>query len=103
MSETLTKHKIVAHLHNELGFSKREARNLLDLLLETLSDTLEQGEAVTLTKFGHFKVLNKQERPGRNPATGDEVTISARKVVVFYASKTWRHQDIEEATGNHGD
>ena len=91
MSENYTRNHIIAHLHEELGFSKREAKDLLELFLETLSEALEQGHPVTLQRFGRFKILDKKERPGRNPATGEKVMVSARRVVVFSPSKKWRN------------
>ncbi len=70
-------------LFNELGLSKAEARELVDLFFEELGASLAIGEQVKLSGFGNFGLRDKKERPGRNPKTGDKVMISARRVVVF--------------------
>lgn len=91
MNDKLTRAKIIQDMYNDLGFSKRESKYVLDLFLETLSDVLAKGDSVVLQRFGQFRILDKKARPGRNLATGEPVTISARKVVVFRSSKTWRN------------
>ncbi len=70
-------------LFNELGLNKREARELVDLFFEELVATLTAGEQVRLSGFGNFDLRDKNERPGRNPKTGKEIPITARRVVTF--------------------
>jgi len=70
-------------LFNELGLNKREARELVDLFFEDLRAALASGEPVKLSGFGNFDLRDKNQRPGRNPKTGEEIPITARRVVTF--------------------
>jgi integration host factor subunit alpha len=70
-------------LFNELGLNKREARELVDFLYEDLRAALASGEQVKLSGFGNFDLRDKNQRPGRNPKTGEEIPITARRVVTF--------------------
>jgi integration host factor subunit alpha len=79
----LTKADMAESLFNELGLNKREARELVDLIFEELVASLAIGEQVKLSGFGNFYLRDKNERPGRNPRTGEEIPISARRVVTF--------------------
>ena len=79
---------MVESLFNELGLSKIDARELVDLLLEEVMATLAAGEQVKLSGFGNFELRDKNERPGRNPKTGESIPISARRVVTFKAGPT---------------
>ncbi len=72
-------------LFNELGLSKTDARELVDLFIEELAAPLAVGEQVKLSGFGNFDLRDKKERPGRNPKTGESIPISARRVVTFTA------------------
>ncbi len=83
----LTKADMAESLFNELGLNKREARELVDLCFEELVACLALGEPVKLSGFGNFDLRDKHERPGRNPRTGEEIPISARRVVTFRAGK----------------
>ena len=80
---TLTKSDIVEDLNNEIGLNKREAKELVDSLFDNIKNKLEKGEEVKLSGFGNFQQKNKSPRPGRNPRTGEDVEITARKVVTF--------------------
>ena len=80
---TLTKSDIVEDLNNEIGLNKREAKELVDSLFNNIKNKLENGEEVKLSGFGNFQLKNKLPRPGRNPRTGEDVEITARKVVTF--------------------
>ena len=80
---TLTKSDIVEDLNNEIGLNKREAKELVDSLFNNIKNKLESGEEVKLSGFGNFQLKNKSPRPGRNPRTGEDVEITARKVVTF--------------------
>jgi len=79
----LTKADMSERLFEELGLNKREAKELVDLMFEEIRHTLENGEQVKLSGFGNFDLRDKNQRPGRNPKTGEEIPISARRVVTF--------------------
>jgi integration host factor subunit alpha len=81
----LTKSDIVAKVH-ELGFTKKKSVDTIEALLEIIKGTLEKGDDVLVSGFGKFCVKNKKERRGRNPATGSDLTLRARKVVTFKCS-----------------
>lgn len=82
----LTKADLAETLFNELGLNKREAKEFVELFFEKIRSALENGEQVKLSGFGNFGLRNKNPRPGRNPKTGEEIPISARRVVTFRAS-----------------
>jgi integration host factor subunit alpha len=82
----LTKAELAESLFNEVGLNKREAKEFVELFFEKIRDSLEAGDAVKISGFGNFGVRNKNPRPGRNPKTGEEIPISARRVVTFRAS-----------------
>ncbi len=79
----LTKADMAESLFNEIGLNKKEARELVDSFFEELIASLAVGEQVRLSGFGNFDIRDKNERPGRNPKTGDKVPITARRVVTF--------------------
>jgi integration host factor subunit alpha len=83
----LTKAEISEQLYNELGLNKREANGLVDLFFERIKADLAQGRPVKLSGFGNFALLDKGSRPGRNPKTGEDVAITARRVVTFKAGQ----------------
>jgi len=83
----LTKADLVETLHNSLGLNKREAKDFVDLFFEELRTTLEQGEEIKLSGFGNFQLRDKNERPGRNPRTGEVIPVTARRVVTFRAGQ----------------
>jgi len=80
----LTKADMAERLYEEFGFNKREAKDLVEMFFEEIRVTLEQGGQVKLSGFGNFNLRIKGERPGRNPKTGEEIPISARRVVTFH-------------------
>jgi integration host factor subunit alpha len=80
---TLTKAELADALFEELGLNKREAKEFVDLFFEEMRTRLEAGEEVKLSGFGNFELRTKNQRPGRNPKTGEEIPISARRVVTF--------------------
>lgn len=84
---TLTKADIVERVYNKIGFSKKEASDLVELVFTTLKNSLNEGEKVKISGFGNFTVKEKKARPGRNPQTGDQITISARRVLTFKPSQ----------------
>jgi integration host factor subunit alpha len=79
----LTKADLAEKLYEELGFSKHESKDLVEFFFEALRAALEAGESAKLPGFGKFDLLEKKPRPGRNPKTGVEVPITARRVVTF--------------------
>lgn len=80
---TLTKAEMAERLFEDVGLNKREAKEFVDALFEALRGALEKGEQVKLSGFGNFELRQKNQRPGRNPKTGEEIPISARRVVTF--------------------
>ena len=84
----LTQAAMVISLFNELGLSKTDGRDLVDLFMEELAASLAAGERVKLSGFGNFDLRDKKERPGRNPKTGETIPIPARRVVTFRAGNT---------------
>ena len=79
----LTKADMAEKLFEDLGLNKREAKELVETFFEEIRGALESGEQVKLSGFGNFDLRDKNERPGRNPKTGEEIPISARRVVTF--------------------
>ncbi|HEV2111794.1 MAG TPA: integration host factor subunit alpha [Gammaproteobacteria bacterium] len=79
----LTKAEMAEALFAELGLNKREAKELVDLFFEEVRLALAEGRQVKLSGFGNFDLRNKNQRPGRNPKTGEEIPITARRVVTF--------------------
>ncbi|RZB34786.1 MAG: integration host factor subunit alpha [Desulfobacteraceae bacterium Eth-SRB1] len=87
----LTKNDIVEKIH-ELGFTKKKSVDIIESLLESIKGTLEKGDDVLISGFGKFCVKNKQQRRGRNPATGNALMLRARKVVTFKCSGKLRNK-----------
>ena len=81
--EALTKAGMAEKLFDELGLNKREAKEIVELFFEEIRLSLETNEQVKLSGFGNFDLRDKNERPGRNPKTGEEIPICARRVVTF--------------------
>lgn len=82
----LTKHDIVEQVYNKLGFPKNQSVATVEALLELIKVTLASGEDVLVSGFGKFCVKKKNERKGRNPATGEDAILPARRVVTFKCS-----------------
>jgi len=85
-ADTLTKAQLAELLYQQIGFNKRESKDLVDAFFEQIAERLIQGDDVKLSGFGNFQVRTKAPRPGRNPRTGEEVAIAARRVVTFHSS-----------------
>lgn len=79
----LTKAELAETLYEELGLNKREAKEIVELFFEEIRLALESNEQVKMSGFGNFDLRDKSERPGRNPKTGEEIPITARRVVTF--------------------
>ena len=86
-TQALTKAQLAELLFERIGLNKREAKDMVETFFEEIRDALERGEAVKLSGFGNFQLRDKPQRPGRNPKTGEEIPISARRVVTFHASQ----------------
>jgi len=88
----MTKADIVENVYEKLGgFTKKEAADMVDVVFETIKDTLANGEKLKISGFGNFVVRDKRERVGRNPQTGEEITISARRVLTFKPSQVLKN------------
>ncbi|MCL2020736.1 MAG: integration host factor subunit alpha [Betaproteobacteria bacterium] len=94
--DTLTKADISRPLFEQVGFNKREAKDMVEAFFGEIRSALERGEGVKLSSFGNFQLRDKPQRPGRNPKTGEEIPISARRVVTFHASQKLK-ADVEQA------
>lgn len=79
----VTKATLAERLFDELGLNKREAKEMVELFFEEIKLSLESGETVKMSSFGNFDLRDKNLRPGRNPKTGEEIPICARRVVTF--------------------
>ncbi|MBT3196631.1 MAG: integration host factor subunit alpha [Gammaproteobacteria bacterium] len=82
---TLTKASLCETLNDDLGLNKRESKEMIEQFYEEIRVALENGEQVKLSGFGNFDLRDKAPRPGRNPKTGEEIPITARRVVTFKA------------------
>ncbi|SPJ15558.1 Integration host factor subunit alpha [Burkholderiales bacterium] len=86
-ARTMTKADIADALFERLGLNKREAKDMVDSFFDEICQALARGETVKLSGFGNFQLRDKPTRPGRNPKTGEEIAITARRVVTFHASQ----------------
>ena len=89
---TLTKVQIVESIQNQTGFPNNKSSEIVETLLEIIKRTLASGEDVLVSGFGKFCVNEKNERKGRNPATGEDMMLEARKVVTFKCSGKLRER-----------
>jgi integration host factor subunit alpha len=87
---TLTKVQIVESIHNRIGFTQKRSSEIVETLLEIIKNSLASGEDVLISGFGKFCVKQKDERKGRNPATGDSMMLAPRKIVTFKCSAKLR-------------
>ena len=88
----MTKADLIEAVYEKLGsYSKKESADIVESVFETMKDTLGQGEKIKISGFGNFVVKHKKERPGRNPQTGDPITISARRVLTFKPSQVLKN------------
>ena len=97
---TLTKAELAEKLYEELGLNKREAKEIVEIFFEEIRNALETGRQVKLSGFGNFDLRDKKQRPGRNPKTGAEIPISARRVVTFHASQKLKAMVESTYAGN---
>jgi len=94
----LTKAEVAEHLYEKVGLSKRDAKDMVEIFFEEIRETLESGEQVKLSGFGNFDLRVKSERPGRNPKTGEDIPICARKVVTFRPGQKLKSR-VEDGNG----
>ena len=83
----MTKADLVVMLFNRMGMNKKDAKDMVDAFFDEIRSALESGRTVKLSGFGNFQLRDKAQRPGRNPKTGEEIAITARRVVTFHASQ----------------
>jgi integration host factor subunit alpha len=83
---TLTKAELADLLYEEVGLNKREAKDMVEGMFEEIRNALEAADTVKLSGFGNFQLRDKPQRPGRNPKTGEDMPITARRVVTFHPS-----------------
>ncbi len=88
----MTKADLVNAIYERVGFSKKESARIVELVFDLIKDTLEKGEKIKISGFGNFVVREKRSRIGRNPQTGQEIEISARRVLTFKPSQVLRSQ-----------
>lgn len=91
-SDCLTKADLIDSIYDNMPFDKQKATQIVEDWIELIKDGLERDSKVMISGFGVFEVKGKHARPGRNPQTGDKITLSARKVVKFKASQILRKQ-----------
>ncbi len=83
----MTKSDMVEKIYEKIGFSKKESAELVEMVFDIIKSTLEAGEKIKIAGFGNFVVKEKADRRGRNPQTGEEIVISARKILTFKPSQ----------------
>ena len=96
---TLTKADLSEILFNKVGLNKSEAKEMVEAFFEEIKASLESGDNVKLSGFGNFDLRTKAERPGRNPKTGKEIPIKARRVVTFHSSQKLKTSVEEKSPG----
>jgi integration host factor subunit alpha len=96
---TLTKDHLIESLRDHLGISKFESSSILESVLETIKNSLSKGEDVLISGFGKFIVKEKAARRGRNPATGEDLTLDQRRVITFKCSARMRERINDEKPG----
>ena len=94
----MTKDSLSERLHDRIGLPLKEARAVIEMLLEELKMKLEAGEDVKISNFGKWSVRRKRARPGRNPHTGEQIEISSRRIVTFHPSDKLRERLNSDTT-----
>lgn len=95
----MTKADIIENVYEKVGFSKKESAEIVEMIFETIKETLERGEKIKISGFGNFVIRSKKPRVGRNPQTGEEIEISARKVLTFKPSQVLKNA-LNEPSAN---
>ena len=83
----MTKADLIESIYEKIGFSKKEPADIVEMIFDTIKETLEKGSKIKISGFGNFVVRSKRPRMGRNPQTGEEIEISARRVLTFRPSQ----------------
>jgi len=86
----MTKADLVETIYEKIGFSRKESAEIVDLVFDLMKETLENGEKIKISGFGNFMIRQKRSRKGRNPQTGSEIQITARRVLTFKPSQVLR-------------
>ncbi len=94
----MTKAEIISEVFDKVGLPKQAADEMVEMILDSIKQTLKAGENVKLSGFGNFVIRKKSSRKGRNPKTGQEIEISSRKVVSFKPSMIFKEHIIETST-----
>ena len=102
-SATVTRAHLAEAVYQEIGLSRNESAELVETVLQEISDSLTRGESVKISSFGSFSVRQKGPRVGRNPKTGQEVPILPRRVLVFRASNVLKSRINETMTASGAD
>lgn len=87
----MTKVDIISNVYEKVGFSKKEAVRVVETIFDIMKESLERGEKIKISGFGNFVVRKKRTRRGRNPQTGDDIEISARKILTFKPSQVLKN------------
>lgn len=87
----MTKADIIENVYEKVGFSKKESAEIVEMVFDTIKETLEKAEKIKISGFGNFVIRSKKPRVGRNPQTGEEIEISARKVLTFKPSQVLKN------------
>ena len=99
---TLTKASLAESLVNKVGLNKKEAKDLVEMFFEEIRTALETGQHVRLSGFGNYCLRDKNERPGRNPKTGEDIPVTARRVVTFKSGQKLKSK-VEQDRHDHRD
>ena len=99
---TLTKADLAKQLDEQIGLTNREAKEIVELFFQNIGDALVKGQQVKISGFGNYTLHDKRERPGRNPRTGEEVPVSARRVVTFHCGQKLKAK-VEKFSGKAQD
>jgi integration host factor subunit alpha len=98
----LTKAHLADLLFEQIGLNKRESKDMIDAFFDLIAQSLVEGKDVKISGFGNFQIRTKSARPGRNPRTGEEIPIEARRAVTFHASAKLKEQ-IQETVSPKAD
>ena len=99
----MTKADIIETVYEKVGFSKKESAEIVEMVFDTIKETLERGEKIKISGFGNFVIRSKKPRVGRNPQTGEEIEISARRVLTFKPSQVLKSALNGEETASPAD
>lgn len=99
----MTKAELIEAVYSKVGISKKESADLVEMIFDTMKDTLSKGEKIKISGFGNFVVREKRSRMGRNPQTGESMEISARRVLTFRPSQVLKNDLNGEAGGQEAE